>query len=278
VIGVVSWQVVSGQNLNFATPSASAAGLDTTLPTTPWQNLPVASPRGPADNAWITPQEAEKAKALLDRAVAAKGGLDRLRAIKRITAKAKTSMTAADGREQQGESTTYLEYPNQVRVETRLPTGYTLQVYDGERAWVRDRHGVQEVPAPYIRDLQTSLRRDTISVLLAAIQGSVRARVLPDFRDGAGKVHQALELSIDDLVGPMVLYIDPETGLISKQTYVAGDPGQMIEEMFADYRRVDGVQIAYTANVRVAGKPTLQRHVSEITINPQPDPTRFKRP
>jgi zinc protease len=228
--------------------------------------------------ATIKPQEGEKAKALLDRAVAAKGGLDKLRAIKRITAKTRTSMVAPDGRTQEAESTTYLEYPNHVRVETKLPEALTLQVYDGERAWVRDPRGVQEVPPRYIRELETSLKRDTISVLLAAEQGSVRARALPDVKDEAGKVQHALELSSTDLE-PMVLYIDPETGLISKQTYIVGGPGQpLIEEMFADYRAVDGVQIAYAANVRVAGKPTLERHVSQITLNPPSDPALFKRP
>jgi outer membrane lipoprotein-sorting protein len=226
----------------------------------------------------INPQEGEKAKALLDRAIAAKGGLDKLRAIKRITARTSTSMTAPDGRTQDAESTTYLEYPNHVRVETKLPEASTLQVYDGERAWVRDPRGVQEVPPRYIRDLQTSLKRDTISLLLAAAQGTVRSRALPDVKDEAGKVHRALELSSTDLE-PMVLYLDPETGLISKQTYVAGGPGQpLIEEMFSDYRPVDGVLIAYAARVSVAGKPALERHVSEITINPRPDPALFKRP
>jgi S1-C subfamily serine protease len=45
VIGVVSWQVVNGQNLNFATPANYAAGLDATLPTTPWKALPRSTTR-----------------------------------------------------------------------------------------------------------------------------------------------------------------------------------------------------------------------------------------
>lgn len=36
VIGIVSWQVRDGQNLNFAIPSRYLLGLDKTLPTTPW--------------------------------------------------------------------------------------------------------------------------------------------------------------------------------------------------------------------------------------------------
>jgi len=36
VIGVVSWQLTNGQNLNFAIPSTYLLGLDQSLPTTPW--------------------------------------------------------------------------------------------------------------------------------------------------------------------------------------------------------------------------------------------------
>jgi S1-C subfamily serine protease len=48
VIGVVSWQVKNGQNLNFAVPSSYLLGLDKTLPTLPWDTvrpstLPVAA-------------------------------------------------------------------------------------------------------------------------------------------------------------------------------------------------------------------------------------------
>ncbi len=44
VIGVVSWQLTNGQNLNFATPAAYAFGLDASLPTTRWQDVPRARP------------------------------------------------------------------------------------------------------------------------------------------------------------------------------------------------------------------------------------------
>lgn len=38
VIGIVSWQVSDGQNLNFAIPSTYILGLDVSLPTQPWTN------------------------------------------------------------------------------------------------------------------------------------------------------------------------------------------------------------------------------------------------
>ena len=93
-----------------------------------------------------------------------------------------------------------------------------------------------------------------------------------------GRFHRALELSSTDL-DPMVLYIDPETHRIVRQTYVAGGPGNpLIEELFAEYRPVDGVQIAFSATVRRGDLTVLERNVVELRINDGLDQALFKRP
>src|SRR5439155_13741215 len=101
----------------------------------------------------IVAEEGAKAKALLDRIIAAKGGLEKLRGIRTITATttstAQTPMGAVEAK-----STTVLEYPNHVRVDTMLPQGRTIQVYDGQQAWVRDPRGVREVEAFMVRELE----------------------------------------------------------------------------------------------------------------------------
>ena len=77
---------------------------------------------------------------------------------------------------------------------------------------------------------------------------------------------------------PLVFYIDPTTNLIAKQTFAAGGPGQpLVEEIFSDYRGVDGVQVAFAAELRRGGQ-SLLRHVTAITINPPIDSALFKRP
>jgi hypothetical protein len=126
--------------------------------------------------------------------------------------------------------------------------------------------------------MRLSLRRDTIAALLAAHDGTLRARLLPDIKDEGGRVHRALELSGKDL-DPMVIYIDPETLRITRQSYVAGGPGSaLIEERFADYRPVDGVQIAFSAAVRRGDQTMLERKVVELRINDPLVPTLFTRP
>ena len=106
----------------------------------------------------------------------------------------------------------------------------------------------------------------------------MRPRLLPDVKAEAGTVHHALELSAVDL-DPIVLHIDPQTSLIVKQTYVAGGPGQpLVEELFSDYRQVDGVQIAFLARVRRGGQLILERRITGIKINAPLDSRLFKRP
>ena len=145
-------------------------------------------------------------------------------------------------------------------------------------AWVRGPGGIREVPAGAIRDLKVSLQRNPISLLLAAERGTVRARLLPDIKDDTGTLRRALEMSGTDL-DPVVLYIDPDTGLISKETYLAGGPGQpLIEELFSEYRPVDGVQVAYVTTIRRGGQPILEQRVRDITINGPLDSTLFERP
>jgi hypothetical protein len=222
----------------------------------------------------ITPQEGEKARLLLDRAIAAKGGLDKLRGVRTIVARQRLSNPAVEG--QSTETTNYIQYPDRFRVEIQLPDGTVVQAYDGAQAWMKDGRGTREAPE-LVREARASLRRDTISLLLAAKDGSLTPRVLPDVKDGAGDVHHALELSGKDF-NPVILYIDPGTLLLRKQVYTSEAPGRpLIEERFSDYREIDGIQIPFAAS-RKLGPQIVERHATDIKINVPIDQAQFKRP
>jgi hypothetical protein len=219
------------------------------------------------------------ARRLLTDAITAKGGLDRLRAVARIKAATRSTNIAPDNQRETVDTVTYLEYPNRVRVESRNGGTGLVQVFDGQRAWVKDPAGVHDVPEEMVRDLESSFQRDTIAVLLAANAGRVNVRLLPDARDDSGKVLRALEFSSPTL-DPMVMYLDPATHLVAKQTYVAGGAGRpLIEEIFDDYRPVSGISVAFKATLRVGGQPVLERVVTDIEINGDVfPPSLFTRP
>lgn len=221
---------------------------------------------------------ARSARDVLDAIVAAKGGEARLRAAKSLVVTTRARALSATGPSEPAETVTFIEYPSRVRVESTIRGADILQVFDGTRAWVRDANGVHDVPERMLRDFQNGLRRDTISVLLAALDGRVRVRRLPDSKDEAGSVMEAIEFSGAELE-PMVMYVDPETGLVARQTYVAGGMGQaLVEESFSDYRVVDGIQFTFAATVRVGGELALERTVTDIKVGGALNPSLFMRP
>src|SRR5262249_1407976 len=237
-------------------------------PALSYQQSPIASrPVGEQG-----PEEKARAIALLDRAIAAKGGLDKLRGIKSIVAKQTQASRRPDG-ETQVETTNYIQYPDRFRVEA--PD--LVQGYDGVRAWMRDRNGVHDAPESLARDAAASLRRDVVALLLAAKDGALATRLLPDIKDPEGLGSHALELSATEL-NPIVLYIDPESSMIRKRLFAVNAPGNpLVEEQFSDYRDVDGVQFAFHATQKV-GPLSVERTVTDVKINPPLDPALFKRP
>ena len=223
----------------------------------------------------IVPQEGEKAKALLDRAIEAKGGLEKLRGIKTIVAKQTLTNPEAPGRSTV--TLNYLQYPDRFRIETNAGESAVITAYDGTEAWMKDPRAVRAAPEQVAREARATLRRDSLALLLAAKDGKLTPRILPDVKDASGRVDHALEISGPDL-NPIILYIDPATALIRKQVFTADVPGRpIVEEQFSDYRAVDGVQIPFTAS-RKAGPLTLERKVTDIKFNTPIDPTLFKRP
>ncbi len=223
------------------------------------------------------------AVALLDRAIAAKGGLDKLRAVRTIVAQ-QTQSSTRDGNEVLVRTTNYIQYPDHFRVDM-FQTGVQkasetpdlVQAFDGSRSWMKDRAGVHDAQPGMAREAVAALRRDVVALLLAAKDGALTPRLLPDVKDADGAINHALELSAPDL-NPIVLYVDPATAQIRKRVYVADGPARpVVDEQFFDYRDVGGVQMAFRATQKV-GPLSVERRVTDLKLNASIDPALFKRP
>jgi len=220
--------------------------------------------------------EIEKARTLVGRVVDAKGGLATLRAVKSIVVtQTLTNPAAPDGGFQ---TTTYIQYPDRFRIETPAAQGaVNLQVFDGAKLWAKDAHGIRDLPDAMTREAGNTLRRDPIALLLAASDGKLTARVLPDVPGGDGRSLRALELSAPDFT-PVVLLVDPESLQLRKMTFVPDAPGRpTVEDEYSEYRTVSGVQIAFQA-WRRSGPQAIARRITDIKLNTPIDPALFKRP
>jgi len=208
----------------------------------------------------------EDAKALLDRVIAAMGGVDALRGVKTIIAKQRLTNTGTAS-SFDNDSTSYIEFPDKFRVESGTIQGRLISGFDGTTAWARDPRGTTEVPREAAAEAQSNLDRDVIRLLLAGKDGTM------EVRRGSGLT---LEFSGKGM-GSILLTIDPATSRVAKESFAAGRGGQaLVEESFSDYRAVDGVQMPFLAERRI-GPLMIRRRVTELTINRPIDPQMFTR-
>jgi zinc protease len=222
-------------------------------------------------------EEWEKARSVVDHAVAAAGGLDALRAVKTIRATARTVMQTPEG-PLRATTRTYVEYPGRMRVDATLPGGEVVQAYIDGQAWLKDSTGVRDAPTPMRDEFARGLRRDWIALFLAVSDNRVLGRVLPDEKGLGGRPLRVVELWSGEL-SPTRVAFDGETRLIAWISYQVGGPAGRVtmKESFDDYRSVSGVQIPFTAVVRRDNAVMLERTITDVQINVTFPPAFFRK-
>jgi hypothetical protein len=153
-----------------------------------------------------------------------------------------------------------------------------VQVYAGGDAWVRGPAGLTEASSAERERFRAGAGRDIISLLLRAERGEIATRALPDVREGDRQL-QVLELA-GGTPEAVTLFLDPQTALIVRQGYRIDGPGGPAdaEELFSDYRTIDGIQVAFRAVVRQAGATVVEREVTRFAINIPLDDALFRKP
>lgn len=222
--------------------------------------------------------DAQSDTELLSRAVTAKGGLTTLKNVRSVVAAARTTVKTQQG-PVESETTTYIVYPDRFRVDAQVAGATIAQTFNAGQAWVRDPSGVHEAPPPMRADFAASVQRDTIPLLIAAAEGRLSVRRLPDEGD-AGRVLRVFELSGQGVTSPVKVSLD-QTDMIVRLAYTTPGPTArpiQVEERFSEYRSVEGVQVPFHAELRHNGKPVLERNLTDVKVNQPVDVAMFERP
>jgi zinc protease len=215
------------------------------------------------------------AKALVDRAVRGKGGLEKLRSIR--TVRAVSDMLVQTDQGQAAVPTTIsVRYPGQFRIESEMPAGPLVQVFDSGRYWVRDARGVSELSGEAAETMRQNVVRDPIALLLAISEGRLAVRRGAD-ETIDGRPMPALVVDMRRS-GLLTLVLDARTGLILRQRYPARIVQGEIEEVLSDYRDVHGLQVAFSVVVRHPSEAPITRRLRTFEYNVPLDPSLFTRP
>lgn len=164
----------------------------------------------------------------------------------------------------------YQVFPDKIRSEFILPMGSMIQAFDGTAGWGSMMGGpVQDQTA----ELKASLAYGD-HVLRLAGQPGWTVRPLPD-AEVEGKPAQVIEIA-DEAGHATRFYLDPESHLTVKTAHEDG--GETTETFYADYRPIDGVQVAHKTTVLQNGIKAAEITFTEVQVNPEVVPAVFEKP
>lgn len=223
-------------------------------------------------------QVAGDARTLIARAVAAKGGLELLRSIQTVRMESVTTVKAG-GTSTDLPSITTIRYPAAFRIEASTPAGRLVQVFSAGNYWIEDADGVHNAPEGLAEQIRGTVQRDTVPLLLALADGRVSAKAIETVE--GGQTVPALDVVLPG-AKPLTLIFDPATTLLAKARYrVESSPagGEVnVEEIYSDYRDVNGLKVAFKTELRREGAPAVNRAVRTFEFNVPIDSALFSKP
>ena len=222
-----------------------------------------------------SPGAVDPARELIERAVRGKGGVEKLRSIRTIHARTDLVVEGPDGKVSVP-TLLRVRYPGQFRVDSEMPTGLLVQVFDNGTYWVQDARGSRVMSDEAAESMRQHVVRDHIALLLALSEGRLKARRADDVAvDGRAMPAVVIDLKVS---GPVMLVFDARTGLIVRQRYPARQSAGDVEETLSDYRDVGGLQVAFSVTIRHPGESPITRVLRSFEYNVPLEAALFSRP
>lgn len=240
----------------------------------PWERGGVDTAAAPAD-----PEQARAARAVLDQALAKKGGARRLGALKTLTWRGTAELSLPGGKVPAQVHKRVLR-PDKLRLDMNIGGGQVqaTTVLAGDQAWGREisQRGDQTIdfPPDQAAALRAQMWREQDLVLLRHREEGASVTPLPD-RTLDGRPHHAVRVVSADGALSVVLFIDKKSKVLGGMEY--SDQGVKALETYGDYRRVGGLQIAHR---RDTDSPQLDLSIQldEVKIDDKLAPLLFVKP
>ena len=214
---------------------------------------------------------------IVARHMAARGGLERLQAIRSLRMTGR--VIAGPGRE--ALVIREIKRPSRVRTEFTFQGITGVYAYDGTRGWqVSPLTGIVEPQALEPENVQTALEQADIEGPLVggAKKGYTLTLVGREIIGG----REAYRIRLTPKTGqPLEQCLDAETGLLLRTDATRQFRGHTVrvETTFGEYRAIGGVMFPHAIDFGARGRPgRVQIVVESIELNPVIDDGRFRRP
>ncbi len=242
------------------------------------------SSAGPAPSTIpVDPEAVTKAKAVIDRAVLALGGREKLAAVRVTQMRVKTFVKTAQGDMELPAQQT-LAYPDRYKVEIETPYGSVIQALAGDEAWVQQPDGRHGAAPPRQRvEMRKTIRSDPIALIreLAGIApglGAGEHRPVVQWRAEEkvnGRLADVIHVLLPWAAGEsgrapdplgLTIWVERKTGHILRRK-VDTAPDRSVE--FTDYREVEGIAFAFKIRQLAGTDAVAAIAVEAVEVDPE---------
>lgn len=217
-----------------------------------------------------TAEGAAAARALVDTAVAAMGGREKLLAVKDLYSKGAIKLNTPQGA-MEASSEESVAYPDKYKLVLTLGAmGQITQAADAQGAYMAQGPNVRELPPPMAAEMRKAIPTAAgLGLLAAVLRGE--AEVLPI--DATTVQWKMGEFDVK-------IFFDPQTKLISKVGYRSlGMMGPADSELvFGDYQEAGGIRLPAAETINQNGQKFADRTIVERKVNSGLAPEIFKKP
>ena len=224
------------------------------------------------------------AVAILDKALKAAGGEERLAKLTSITSKLKGT-SYDDGEKIPFTSVAYQQGPNRYRIATemRIQDVRTreLTVHNGGQGWIKvDDDETEAMEPDELREQQEHTHFEWVSMTLAPLKSKEYRLSLVEEIQVDGRPAVGFRVSRQGR-RDLRLYFDKETYLqvkCERQTKDE-DGNEVKEELFlGNYKNIDGVQVAMQSRQRWDGKLVFELELTDVKVDAKLDERLFAKP
>jgi zinc protease len=250
--------LVVGKESDFDGPldalGAKVHTIDITIPAPP-EKLPEP-----------TPETTAKGKEIVKRSIMATGG-PALVTINDIVSVGKQTQATPMG-EFTLDAEISIVRPDKMHAHMKTPMGDMTMVFDGSNAWMKSPMGTQDMPGSQRDEMLQQVYSDIHFILQHAGKGDYAFQYLRD-ETSEGKTMSVVLVRHIPTKLTLQLFIDTKSNLIVKKVIKHnGQNGpETLEEVYSDYRVVDGLQFPFKTIGSSDGKKTSELTLTSVKVN-----------
>jgi len=216
-------------------------------------DLTIPEPKKAASAA-ATPQTIAAGRALLDKAIAAVGGAEKVNGVKDYEQVAKATIGPGMAVDQKNQWV----LPGGFRQELKGPFGLVNAFFDGAGGWLKAPQGEMPLGGPMLTQVKQTVFAEFFTLIRSNQDAGRNVNLV-----GPGTV----EISAPGVTGKLV--VDAATGLPQKWVTTGIGPQGPVEQEYrwSDYRAVDGIQFPHKVTVFQGGQQANESTVTSLKIN-----------